>query len=116
MKEGKPPKIFVTSRGIADTPGNKFVKKYLVNHTDLMTALRLPDNIFMETEGIQVGSYLLVFQKHTRKTTLSHREQLFMQVGKENGTGGIVTEYSNKLFAQSENLYLIITLYRFFLP
>lgn len=91
---------FVTSRGIADTPGNKFVREYLVNHADLITALRLPDNIFMETGGIEVGTDLLVFQKHTRKTTLSHREQLFMQVGKENGTDGIVTEYANKLFMQ----------------
>lgn len=91
---------FVTSRGIADTPGNKFVREYLVNHADLITALRLPDNIFMETGGIEVGTDLLVFQKHTRKTTLSHREQLFMQVGKENGADGIVTEYANKLFMQ----------------
>lgn len=74
---------FVTSRDITDTPGNKFVREDLVNHADLMTALRLPNNIFMETEGIQVGSYLLVFQKHTRKTTPSHREQLFMQVAKK---------------------------------
>ena len=91
---------FVTSRGIADTPGNKFVREYLVNHADLITALRLPDNIFIETGGIEVGTDLLVFQKHTRKTTLSHREQLFMQTGKESGTDGIVTEYANKLFTQ----------------
>ena len=91
---------FVTSRGIADTPGNKFVREYLVNHADLITALRLPDNIFMEAGGIEIGTDLLVFQKHTRKTTLSHREQLFMQVGRENGTDGIVTEYANKLFMQ----------------
>lgn len=91
---------FVTSRGIADTPGNKFVREYLVNHADLITALRLPDNIFMEAGGIEIGTDLLVFQKHTRKTTLSHREQLFMQVGRENGTDGIVTEYANKLLMQ----------------
>lgn len=91
---------FVTSRGIADTPGNKFVRDYLVNHADLITALRLPDNIFMGTGGIEVGTDLLVFQKHTRKTTLSNRERLFVQTSKENGADGIVTEYANKLFAQ----------------
>ncbi|MFS2832983.1 N-6 DNA methylase [Bacteroides uniformis] len=91
---------FVTSRGIADTPGNKFVREYLVDHADLITALRLPDNIFMETGGIEVGTDLLVFQKHTRKTTLSQRERLFVQTAKESGTDGIVTEYANKLFTQ----------------
>lgn len=32
---------FITSRGIADTPGNKFVREYLVNHADLISAIRL---------------------------------------------------------------------------
>ena len=37
---------FITSRGIADTPGNKFVREYLVNHADLISAIRLPDMLF----------------------------------------------------------------------
>lgn len=49
---------FVAPRGIADTPGNKFVREYLVNHADLITALRLPDTLFMQTSGIEVGSDL----------------------------------------------------------
>lgn len=32
---------FVTSRGVADTPGNRFVREYLVNHADLVSAVRL---------------------------------------------------------------------------
>ena len=55
---------FITSRGIADTPGNKFVREYLVNHADLISAIRLPDMLFMQTSGIEVGSDLLIFQKH----------------------------------------------------
>lgn len=47
---------FITSRGIADTPGNKFVREYLVNHADLISAIRLPDMLFMQTSGIEVGS------------------------------------------------------------
>lgn len=30
---------FVTSRGVADTPSNKFVREYLVNHADLISDL-----------------------------------------------------------------------------
>ena len=90
---------FVTSRGIADTPGNKFVREYLVNHADLISAIRLPDTLFMQTSGIEVGSDLLVFQKHTRKAALSQREQLFLQVGREKAdTAGTMTEHANKLF------------------
>ena len=49
---------FVTSRGVADTPSNKFVREYLVSHADLISAIRLPDTLFMQTSGIEVGSDL----------------------------------------------------------
>ncbi len=90
---------FVAPRGIADTPGNKFVREYLVNHADLITALRLPDTLFMQTSGIEVGSDLLIFQKHSRKATLSLREKMFLQVSKEKAdTAGTTTDYANKIF------------------
>ena len=90
---------FVAPRGIADTPGNKFVREYLVNHADLITALRLPDTLFMQTSGLEVGSDLLIFQKHSRKATLSLREKMFLQVSKEKvDTAGTMTDYANKIF------------------
>ena len=90
---------FVAPRGIADTPSNKFVREYLVNHADLITAIRLPDTLFMQTSGIEVGSDLLIFQKHSRKATLSLREKMFLQVSKEKAdTAGTMTEYANKIF------------------
>lgn len=90
---------FVTSRGIADTPGNKFVREYLVNHADLISAIRLPETLFMQTGGIEVGSDLLIFQKHSNKATLSLRERTFLQVTKEKAdTVGTMTEYANRLF------------------
>ena len=92
---------FVTSRGVADTPGNKFVREYLVRHANLITALRLPDTLFMQTSGIEVGSDLLVFQKNTHKSALSGREQAFLQVSKEMvDMSGKTTEYANRLFTK----------------
>ena len=90
--------VFITSRGVADTPGNKFVREYLVSHADLITAQRLPDNLFMQTGGIEVGSDLFVFQKHTGKVSQSHREKLFLQSSRENVGNGEHTEPVNRLF------------------
>ena len=91
---------FITSRGVADTPGNKFVREYLVNHADLISAVRMPDTLFMQTSGIEVGSDLLVFQKHTNKAALSLREKMFLQVAKEKAdTVGTMTEPTNRLFS-----------------
>ena len=91
---------FVTSRGVADTPGNKFVREYLVNHADLISAVRLPDTLFMQTSGIEVGSDLLIFQKHTHKASLSLREKSFLQTVREKADAqGVMTEYANRLFS-----------------
>ena len=91
---------FITSRGVADTPGNKFVREYLVNHADLISAVRMPDTLFIQTSGIEVGSDLLVFQKHTHKAALSLREKMFLQVAKEKAdTAGTMTEPTNRLFS-----------------
>lgn len=87
---------FVTSRGVADTPGNKFVREYLVRHANLITALRLPDTLFMQTGGIEVGSDLLVFQKNTHKSALSGREQAFLQVSKD-----VLLSHSEKMVDMS---------------
>lgn len=96
---------FVTSRGVADTAGNKFVREYLVNHADLISAVRLPDALFMQTSGIDVGSDLLIFQKHTNKAALSAREQMFLQVGKEMyDMNGTMTENANKLFSMPKTV------------
>lgn len=89
---------FVTSRGIADTPGNKFVREYLVNNANLISAVRLPDNIFMQTGGIEVGSDLLIFQKDTAKSGPTSREAMFLQTSKEKH-GEENTEPSNRLFS-----------------
>lgn len=90
---------FITSRGIADTAGNKFVREYLVNNADLISAIRLPDTLFMQTSGIEVGSDLLVFQKHTHKAALSLRERSFLQTHKEKvEAAGTMTENTNRIF------------------
>ena len=96
---------FVTSRGVADTPGNRFVREYLVNHADLISAVRLPDALFMQTSGIEVGSDLLIFQKHTNKAALSAREKMFLQVGKEMyDINGTMTENANRLFSMPKTV------------
>lgn len=90
---------FVTSRGVADATGNQFVREYLVNHANLITALRLPDDLFMQTGGIEVGSDLLIFQKNTHKMSISSRERMFTETMQETvDAQGTATEYFNKYF------------------
>ena len=89
---------FITSRGVADSPSNRFVRDYLVHHAHIITALRLPDTLFLETGGIEVGSDLFIFQKDSSKQMLTTREKLFLETNKERTTQGIETEHTNKAF------------------
>lgn len=92
---------FITSRGVADSLSNKFVREYIVNNTNLITALRLPENLFIPTAGIEVGSDLLILQKNTNKAMLTSREQLFLDVMKENVPNSPnKCEFANKLLVQ----------------
>ena len=89
---------FVTSRGVSDSPSNRFVRDYLVHHAHIITALRLPDTLFMETGGIEVGSDLFIFQKDSHKQMLTTREKLFLETNKERTAQGVETEHTNKVF------------------
>ena len=90
---------FITSRGVADSPSNRFVRDYLVHHAHIITALRLPDTLFMQTGGIEVGSDLIILQKDSHKHGLTARERLFLETCRERTPQGMETEYANKAFS-----------------
>lgn len=96
--------VFITSRGVADSPSNKFVRQFIVDNTNLITALRLPDNLFINTAGIEIGSDLFILQKHSNKAMLTSREQMFLDIFKENVPNSRdKTEYANRLLSRSQN-------------
>lgn len=90
---------FIAPRGVADAPANKFLRNYLVHNANMITALRLPDTLFMQTGGIEVGCDFFIFQKHSHKDILTSKEQLFLQVAKEAVPDTkYTTEYFNRIF------------------
>ena len=92
---------FITSRWVANAPSNKFVRDFIVHNTNLITTLRLPDNLFMQTAGIEIGSDLIIVQKSSNKTMLTSREQLFLDSIKESVPNSAEKcEYANKLLSQ----------------
>ena len=61
-----------------DSPQNRPVREWLVNHANLVSAIRLPDNLFTDA-GTEVGSDLIVLQKNTRKSELTEKERNFIE-------------------------------------
>lgn len=69
---------FITSQGVMNA-ASPFIRMELVKQADLVAALRLPNNTFSENAGTDVGSDLIILQKHTGKKSLSADEEFFIQ-------------------------------------
>lgn len=70
---------FITSQGVMNSQSNEPVREWLMNSCNLVSALRLPNNLFSENAGTDVGSDLIVLQKNTLKTELSEDEKRFIK-------------------------------------
>lgn len=76
---------FITSQGVMNA-ASPFIRMELVKQADLVAALRLPNNTFSDNAGTDVGSDLIILQKHTWKKSLSADEEFFIQSVIDRGT------------------------------
>ncbi len=76
---------FIASQGVMNV-ASPFVRMELVKRADLVAALRLPNNTFSNNAGTDVGSDLIILQKHTGKKALSADEEFFIQSVVDRGT------------------------------
>ena len=63
---------FITSQGLLDAPRNEAFRRYLMENSKLISAIRLPGGMFSENAGTEVGSDLIVLQNKVEKA-LQHR-------------------------------------------
>lgn len=87
---------FITSQGVLNSPNNQAVRKWLMDNTNLVSAVRLPNNLFIDNAGTEVGSDLIILQKNTNKQELSESEKKFLTIN--NQTSDIATNayFENK--------------------
>jgi len=88
---------FITSQGLANSPQNKIIRQYLMDNADLVSAIRLPHNLFAEHAGTEVGTDLIVLKKHSEKTELSLYEKLFVQTTKVGNSINENAYFANRL-------------------
>lgn len=69
---------YITSTGVMDSMRNRPVREWLMNHTRLVSTVRLPNNLFTDA-GTEVGSDLIILQKHTGKQRLTENELNFIE-------------------------------------
>lgn len=70
---------FITSQGVLDAPRNEPIRRYLMQNSRLISAIRLPSGMFSENAGTEVGSDLIVLQKQSGKDIGKGLEQAFVR-------------------------------------
>ena len=71
---------FITSQGVLDAPTNVPIREYMMSHANLVGVARLPNNLFTDNAGTEVGSDLIILQKNSGKNgELYYNEKLFVQ-------------------------------------
>ena len=85
---------YITTSGVMDSPQNRPVREWLVNHANLVSTIRLPDNLFTDA-GTEVGSDLIVLQKNTRKSELTEKERNFIETRLISGSININNSYAD---------------------
>ena len=58
---------FITSQGVLDAPSNAPIREYMMGHANLVGVARLPNNLFTDNAGTEVGSDLVILQKNSGK-------------------------------------------------
>ena len=78
---------FITSQGVLDTEGNGGTRYMMMRKADLVSAIRLPNNLFTEDANTEVGCDLIILQKNEGKEELSEEDKRLGDVVKNNHTG-----------------------------
>ncbi|KWW25296.1 MAG: helicase family protein, partial [bacterium P201] len=78
---------FITSQGVMDSPTSAPIRAEMLRHADLVSAVRLPNNLFTENANTEVGSDLIILQKNATKQELTETDNLFINVEDMDGIG-----------------------------
>lgn len=90
---------FITSQGLLNSPQNENIRRYLMQHCNLVSSIRLPNNLFTDYAGTAVGSDLIVLQKNSNQQIISRRAEAFIQTERQpDGT------WQNLNLSQSRNI------------
>ena len=70
---------FITSQGVLNSEHNKPIREHLMNSCNIVSAIRLPNNLFTEEAGTEVGSDLVILQRKNSTILPTQRQQDFIE-------------------------------------
>ena len=99
---------FITSQGVLDSRENFAMRAEMLKQADLVSAVRLPNNLFVDSANTEIGSDLIVLQKNVNKQGFSQTENLLAstQVLQDSGiiTNSYFQQYPDRIIRTKEKL------------
>ncbi len=92
---------FITSQGVMDSGSNSSIRAEMLAQADLLSVIRLPNNLFTENANTEVGSDLIVLQKNNGKREATKDELRFIssRIDPLSGvhTNDYISRYSSRI-------------------
>ena len=85
---------FITSQGVMNAREGA-IRMEMLKHADLVSAVRLPNNLFTDHAGTEVGSDLIILQKNEKKQAVSETDKLFANAAPD-AAGFVTNTYFQK--------------------
>jgi N12 class adenine-specific DNA methylase len=89
---------FITSQGVLNAPANRPVREYLMSNCEPVSVIRLPNNLFSEYAGTEVGSDLIVLQKREQQDQSVSKSEKQAFIESRTLSNGISVNNSFKTF------------------
>jgi len=69
----------ITSQGVLNAEQNRPIRQWLMERCEPVSAVRLPNNLFTDRAGTEVGSDLVILQRNASGTNLTQRQHDFIE-------------------------------------
>ncbi|HBK40336.1 MAG TPA: helicase [Porphyromonadaceae bacterium] len=100
---------FITSQGVMNSDRNAPIREYLMENSRLISAVRLPNNLFSDYAGTDVGTDFIVLQKQSGKGVSNDIERSFIEITNEDiSINSLFTDMSRNIYTtrdRSTDLY-----------
>lgn len=84
---------YITSQGVLDSQSNQEIRHLLMQQSRLVSAIRLPNNLFTDGAGTEVGSDLIILQKRANRTEQLTQDEHDFIISTKRADGFSVNNY-----------------------
>lgn len=84
---------YITSQGVLDSQANQEIRHQLMQQSRLVSAIRLPNNLFTDGAGTEVGSDLIILQKRANRTEQLTQDEHDFIISSKRADGFSVNNY-----------------------